>query len=67
MSESVEELLGDGPQTSMNGIEDIHDALRLTFQNDRTVVVSYMGEEIGTFPWSVAFEYVPSDETLPSP
>ena len=66
MSESVEELLGDGPQTSMNGIEDIHDALRLTFQNDRTVVVSYMGEEIGTFPWSVALGYCTIETEDPS-
>lgn len=49
-SESVEELLGDGPQTSMEGVDNINDALRLDFKNDRNVTVIYKGEEIGTFP-----------------
>ena len=45
-SESVEELLGDGPQTSMEGVDNINDALRLDFKNDRNVTVIYKGEEI---------------------
>ena len=45
----VEELLGDGPQTSMEGVENISDALRLNFKDDRNVAVVYKGEEIGTF------------------
>lgn len=66
MSESVEELLGDGPQTSMEGIADIHDALRLNFKNDRTVDVVYMGQKIGSFPWSVAFGYCTVETENPS-
>ncbi len=66
MSESVEELLGDGPQTSMEGVEHINDALRLNFQHDRTVTVSYLGEEIGTFPWSVALGYCTIESEEPS-
>ena len=49
-AESVEELLGDGPQTSMEGVDNINDALRLDFKSDRNVTVIYKGEEIGTFP-----------------
>lgn len=66
MSESVEELLGDGPQTSMEGVADIHDALRLDFKNDRSVKVSYKGQETGTFPWSVALGYCMIDTEEPS-
>ena len=54
VAESVEELLGDGPQTSMEGVDNINDALRLNIKADRNVTVIYKGEEIGTFPWSVA-------------
>ena len=36
-AESVEELLGDGPQTSMEGVDNINDALRLDFKSDRNV------------------------------
>lgn len=43
-SESVEELLGDGPQTSMEGVDNINDALRLDFKNDRNVTVIYKGK-----------------------
>lgn len=56
-SESVEELLGDGPQTSMDGVDNINDALRLSFTSDRNVAVVYKGQEIGTFPWTVALGY----------
>lgn len=66
MSESVEELLGDGPQTSMDGVEDIHDALRLEFKNDRSVAVAYKGQEIGTFPWSAALGYCTIETEDPS-
>lgn len=66
MSESVEELLGDGPKTSMEGVADIHDALRLNFKNDRSVTVSYKGQEIGTFPWSVALGYCTIETEDPS-
>ena len=66
MSESVEELLGDGPKTSMEGVEDIYDALRLNFKNDRSVEVFYKGQDIGTFPWSVALGYCTIDTEEPS-
>ena len=65
-AESVEELLGDGPQTSMEGVDNIHDALRLNFKNDRNVTVIYKGEEIGTFPWSVALGYCSIESDNPS-
>ena len=65
-SESVEELLGDGPQTSMEGVDNINDALRLDFKNDRNVTVIYKGEEIGTFPWSVALGYCAIESDNPS-
>ena len=66
MSESVEELLGDGPQTTMEGVEDIHDALRLNFKNDRNVEVVYKGQEIGTFPWSAALGYCTIETETPA-
>ena len=62
----VEELLGDGPQTSMEGVDNINDALRLDFKNDRNVTVIYKGEEIGTFPWSVALGYCAIESDNPS-
>lgn len=65
-AESVEELLGDGPQTSMEGVDNINDALRLDFKSDRNVTVIYKGEEIGTFPWSVALGYCPIESENPS-
>ena len=65
VSESVEELLGDGPQTSMEGVENINDALRLDFKNDRTVTVVYKGQEIGAFPWEVALGYCTIDSDNP--
>lgn len=66
VSESVEELLGDGPQTTMEGVENINDALRLNFKSDRTVTVVYKGQEIGAFPWSVALGYCTIDSDNPS-
>ena len=65
VSESVEELLGDGPQTSMEGVENINDALRLDFKNDRTVTVVYKGQETGAFPWEVALGYCTIDSDNP--
>lgn len=65
MSETVEEFLGDEPQTTMEGVDDIHDGLRLNFKNDKTVVVSFKGQEIGTFPWNVAFGYCTIDTESP--
>ena len=65
-AESVEELLGDGPQTSMEGVDNINDALRLDFKSDRNVTVIYKGEEIGTFPWSVALGYCSIESENPS-
>ena len=62
----MEELLGDGPQTSMEGVDNINDALRLDFKSDRNVTVIYKGEEIGTFPWSVALGYCSIESENPS-
>ena len=66
VAESVEELLGDGPQTSMDGVDNINDALRLNIKADRNVTVIYKGEEIGTFPWSVALGYCTIESDNPS-
>ena len=66
VAESVEELLGDGPQTSMEGVDNINDALRLNIKADRNVTVIYKGEEIGTFPWSVALGYCTIESDNPS-
>ena len=66
VAESVEELLGDGPQTAMEGVDNINDALRLNIKADRNVTVIYKGEEIGTFPWSVALGYCTIESDNPS-
>ena len=50
-----EELLGDGPQTTMDDVDNINDALRLTFAKDYTVKVVYKGQEMGTFKWSLVY------------
>ena len=44
----------------------INDALRLDFKSDRNVTVIYKGEEIGTFPWSVALGYCSIESENPS-
>lgn len=41
-------------------------ALRLNFKDDRNVAVVYKGEEIGTFPWSVAMGYCMIESENPS-
>ena len=46
--------------------EYINDALRLDFKSDRNVTVIYKGEEIGTFPWSVALGYCSIESENPS-
>ena len=46
--------------------EEINDALRLDFKSDRNVTVIYKGEEIGTFPWSVALGYCSIESENPS-
>ncbi len=57
VAESVEELLGDGPQTSMEGVENISDALRLNFKDDRNVAVVYKGRRLehsrGQLQWDI--------------
>ena len=63
----MEELLGDGPQTSMEGVDNINDALRLDFKSDRKCKQLFIkGEEIGTFPWSVALGYCSIESENPS-
>lgn len=66
MSETVEEVMGDGPQTSMEGVENINDALRLNFTNDHNVAVIYKGQEVGTFTWSVSLGYCMIESEEPS-
>ena len=58
-AESVEELLGDGPQTSMEGVDNINDALH-------ALCVNFFNKEIGTFPWSVALGYCSIESENPS-
>lgn len=64
-SDSVEELLGDGPQTSMEGVENIGDALQLEFKKDHTVAVRYKGQDIGEFGWTIALGYCTIDTENP--
>ena len=47
-------------------VDNINDALRLDFKSDRNVTVIYKGEEIGTFPWSVALGYCSIESENPS-
>lgn len=54
MSENVKEVLDDAPKTKMKGVNNINDAMRLDFTNDRNVTVVYKGKEIGKFTWAVA-------------
>ena len=61
----MEELLGDGPQTSMEGVENIGDALRLEFKKDHTVAVRYKGRDIGEFGWTIALGYCTIDTENP--
>lgn len=53
-AESVEEIMGDGPQTTMEGVENISDALRMDFKEDHKVSVVYKGQKVGDFTWSAA-------------
>ena len=39
----------------MDGVDNINDALRLTFAKDYTVKVVYKGQEMGTFKWSLVY------------
>lgn len=66
MADSVEELLGDGPQTTMEGVDNINDAMRLDFTVDKKVTVSYKGEEMGTFAWSVYGSHCSIESENPS-
>ena len=50
----------------MEGVDNINDALRLNIKADRNVTVIYKGEEIGTFPWSVALGYCTIESDNPS-
>lgn len=65
-AESVEELLGDGPKTSMDGVATIQDAMQLEFKGDRTVSVLYKSEKKGDFKWSQALGYFLIDTDEPS-
>lgn len=51
MSDGVEELLEDEMSTTMDGVDDIHDALRLEFNANKEVTVVYKKEELGTYAW----------------
>ena len=57
-AESVEELLGVRDlRTSMEGVDNINDALRLDFKSDRNVTVIIKGE-IGTFHGQLHWDIV---------
>ena len=74
VSFSVGEVTGNGKWSAkddkfsltIEGEENISDALRLNFKDDRNVAVVYKGEEIGTFPWSVAMGYCMIESENPS-
>lgn len=52
-------------QTSMEGVENIGDALRLEFKKDHTVAVRYKGQDIGEFGWTIALGYCTIDTENP--
>ncbi|WP_461821137.1 hypothetical protein [Blautia stercoris] len=54
-SENVKELLDEEAQTTLDGVDNINDAMRLNFAKDRTVQVIYKGAELGTYPWSALY------------
>lgn len=56
-SENVKELLDEEAQTTLDGVDNINDAMRLNFAKDRTVQVIYKGAELGTYPWSALYGY----------
>lgn len=56
-SENVKELLDEEAQTTLDGVDNINDAMRLNFAKDHTVQVIYKGAELGTYPWSALYGY----------
>ena len=65
-SVTVEEVLGDGAQTTFPGVDNIHDALRLNFSDDQKVVITYKAESLGSFSWDVALGMYTIDSEDPS-
>ena len=66
-SENVKELLDEEAQTTLDGVDNINDAMRLNFAKDRTVQVIYKGAELGTYPWSALYGYyaIEMDDEVP--
>ena len=50
-------MLDEEAQTTLDGVDNINDAMRLNFAKDRTVQVIYKGAELGTYPWSALYGY----------
>ena len=66
-SQNVKELLDEEAQTTLDGVDNINDAMRLNFAKDRTVQVIYKGAELGTYPWSALYGYyaIEMDDEVP--
>ncbi len=53
-TESVKDALGQ-ELSEVEGFKDINEALLMDFKGDGTVDVTFLGESLGTLPWSIAF------------
>lgn len=60
IQKNVKELLDEEAQTTLDGVDNINDAMRLNFAKDRTVQVIYKGAELGTYPWSALMDIIQS-------
>ncbi|MDO4477932.1 MAG: hypothetical protein Q4B73_02680 [Lachnospiraceae bacterium] len=54
-SESVLPIMEEEPYTSIEGLDDIHDALRVSFYEDHTCSITFFGEDLGTYDWDNSF------------
>ena len=57
--DSAKDVL-ETPIDSFNGMA-VADALHLSFTKEHEVTVNYLGQELGTFPWSMDFGYCTID------
>lgn len=54
-SVSVEDIEHDGALTDMEGVDNINNAMRLSFAEDKNVTIMYKGKELGSYPWDGSF------------
>lgn len=53
-TESVKDVMGR-ELSEVEGFKNINEALLMDFKGDGTVDVTFLGESLGTLPWSIAF------------